>query len=149
MNLYFAGPLFCDAERMFNARLAAKIEALGYDIFLPQRDGLEKDSTLELLGGEAWAQAIFKLDRDAVLACDVLLCILDGRVPDEGMGVELGLAYADRLHHSRHRRILGYSTDFRVFSPAGLNAMLTGSLDEVLRDETALLERLSEILGAG
>jgi len=149
MNLYFAAPLFCDSERAFNARLAAAIEALGYDVFLPQRDGLEKDSTLELLGGEAWAEKIFNLDRDAVLACDVLLCILDGRVPDEGMGVELGLAYADRLHHSKHRNILGYSSDFRVFSPAGLNAMLTGALDEVVRDEAALLERLREILEAG
>jgi len=149
MRCYLAGPLFCDSERAFNARLAAKIEALGYLVFLPQRDGLESDSTLESMGSEAWSQAIFDLDRDAVLACDVLLCILDGRVPDEGMGVELGLAYADRLHDNEHRKIVGYTTDFRVFSPAGINAMLTGALDEVFHDETALLERLGEILEAG
>ena len=45
MRLYFAGPLFCESERVFNARLAAEIEKLAYDVFLPQRDGLEADQT--------------------------------------------------------------------------------------------------------
>ena len=83
------------------------------------------------MGAEAWSQAIFDLDRDNVLKSDVVLCILDGRVPDEGMALELGLAYADRLHHNKHRKLIGYSTDFRVFSSAGINAMLVGALDEV------------------
>ena len=145
MRLYFAGPLFCESERRFNSDLAAKIEALGYEVFLPQAGGLETDLTLESMGAEAWSQAIFDLDRDAVVASDVVLFVLDGRVPDEGMCVELGLAYADRMHRDTSRRLIGYSTDFRVFSPAGLNAMLTGALDEVLYDEASLLKRLSEI----
>jgi nucleoside 2-deoxyribosyltransferase len=146
MRLYFAGPLFCDAERAFNARLAERIEEIGYEVFLPQRDGLESDRSLESLGAEAWARAIFELDRDAVLSCNVLLCILDGRVPDEGMALELGLAYAERHVRGTRRRILGYTTDFRVFSAAGLNAMLTGALDEIVRDEESLLERLRQLL---
>lgn len=146
MRLYFAAPLFCDSERDFNAALAAKIEALGYEIFLPQENGQELNLTLDKSGSEAWAQAIFELDRDEVFAADVVLCIIDGRVPDEGMCVELGLAYAHRHATGRPRHILGYTTDFRVFSPAGLNAMLTGALDEVLRDEASLLARLRELL---
>lgn len=145
MRLYFAGPLFCLSERNFNSDLAAKIEALGYDIFLPQDSGIEEGETLESLGPEAWSQKIFNLDRDAVLESDVVLFILDGRVPDEGMCVELGLAYADRMHRGKPRSLIGYSTDFRVFSPAGLNAMLSGALDEVLNDEASLLARLGEI----
>lgn len=39
MRLYFAAPLFSVQEREFNARLAASIEALGFDVFLPQRAG--------------------------------------------------------------------------------------------------------------
>ena len=35
--------------------------------------------------------------------------------------------------------------NFRVFSPAGLNAMVSGALDEVLHDERSLLSRLREI----
>ena len=145
MRLYFASPLFCESERTFNARLAAEIEKLGYEVFLPQRDGLESGSTMESMGAEAWSQAIFDLDRDNVLACDVFLCILDGRVPDEGMALELGLTYADRLHRNKHRKLIGYSTDFRVFSPAGINAMLFGALDEIHNDEAALLDHLRSI----
>ena len=83
------------------------------------------------------------------MRCDVLLCILDGRVPDEGMGVEIGLAHADRHHKNKSRKLIGYSTDWRVFSPAGINAMLAGALDEVHHDEVALLARLREFINAG
>jgi hypothetical protein len=37
-RLCFAAPLFSEAERVFNAALTARIEALGIDVFLPQRD---------------------------------------------------------------------------------------------------------------
>ena len=40
LRLYFAGPLFNEAERQFNERLCAKIEEMGISVFLPQRDGL-------------------------------------------------------------------------------------------------------------
>lgn len=145
MRLYFAAPLFCDSERDFNAALAAKIEALGYQVFLPQENGEEFDLTLKSSEPEVWAQTIFELDRDEVFAADVVLCILDGRVPDEGTCVELGLAYARREATGSPSHILGYTTDFRVFSPAGLNAMVTGALDEVLRDEDSLLQRLRDL----
>jgi hypothetical protein len=74
----------------------------------------------------------------------VLLAVLDGRVPDEGMAVEVGLAHADRLHQNRHRKLIGLSTDFLRGGP-GVNAMLSGALDEIYAEETALLDRLAEI----
>jgi len=43
MRVYFAGPLFCEAERVFNLRLAEKLEAKEYQVFLPQRDGVESE----------------------------------------------------------------------------------------------------------
>jgi nucleoside 2-deoxyribosyltransferase len=44
MRIYFAGPLFCNAERAFNLRLAEKLEAKGYQVFLPQGYGVESES---------------------------------------------------------------------------------------------------------
>ena len=146
MLLYFAAPLFSPNELSFNARLAGKIEGLGYDVFLPQRDGYEGTAATE--GFEAWSEAIFERDKNAVLASDVLLCILDGRVPDEGMAVELGLGYADRIYHNAHRKLIGFSTDQRIFSAAGINAMLAGALDEVHHDERSLLQRLQMLVDA-
>jgi nucleoside 2-deoxyribosyltransferase len=145
MRLYFAGPLFTSSEVAFNARLTAAIEELGYEVYLPQRDGYEVGAGFEVMpSGEA--QAIFDLDRDNVLACDVLLCILDGRVPDEGMAVELGLGYADRMHHKPDRRLIGYSSDRRHELGSGFNPMLVGALDDIHRDEAALLDHLKSLL---
>ncbi len=68
-----------DAELTFNAALTAEIEALGFTVFPPGRDGVERAK-------EPWAsmpradlhRAIFAGDRDAVLASDVLPVVLDG-----------------------------------------------------------------------
>ena len=38
MLIYFAGPLFCPAERIFNTDLTKKLEHLGFSVFLPQGD---------------------------------------------------------------------------------------------------------------
>lgn len=146
MRLYFAGPLFSVQEREFNARLAVSIEALGFDVFLPQRDGYEGPADPDIVGRPEVARQIFELDRAQVMQCDVLLCILDGRVPDEGMAVEIGLAHADRLQRSPHRRLIGLSTDFRHRGGTALNAMLVGALDEIHTEEATLLERLASII---
>jgi nucleoside 2-deoxyribosyltransferase len=145
MRLYLAGPLFNQTELAFNARLAAAIEEMGYDVYLPQRDGLEPEVVDGPITGSI-AQQIFDLDLEQVFACDVLLCVLDGRVPDEGTAVEIGLAHADRMHEHHGRVLIGYTTDRRHELGAGLNAMLLGALDEVYTDEVALLERLRSLL---
>ena len=43
MRIYFAAPLFSQAERTFNEHLAQQLESLGFQVFLPQRDGVEND----------------------------------------------------------------------------------------------------------
>ena len=83
MRIYLAGPLFCEAERVFNAQLAARMEAIGFSVFLPQRDGVESwilDD--EKLSGDALRRKIFAVDRNEILKADVFLFVLDGRVPD-------------------------------------------------------------------
>jgi nucleoside 2-deoxyribosyltransferase len=145
IRLYFAGPLFSLQEREFNTRLTASIEALGFDVYLPQRDGYEGPTVPEVIARPEVGKKIFELDKSHVLACDVLLCILDGRVPDEGMAVELGLAHADRIHQNQHRKLIGLSTDF-LRGGAAINPMISYALDEIYSEETELLERLGSII---
>jgi hypothetical protein len=83
--IYFAGPLFSEAERLFNFRLTRRLESLGFDVFLPQRDGVERDKPPhDTMTPEERRHAMFHLDRTMVLDADVFLIVLDGRVPDEG-----------------------------------------------------------------
>ena len=94
---YVAAPLFSVAERRFNAELTRLLEAAGFDVFLPQRDGAERDRPpYGAMPPEARRAAMFELDVAKVIACDVLLIVLDGRVPDEGACFELGVAYAEK-----------------------------------------------------
>jgi nucleoside 2-deoxyribosyltransferase len=41
--VYLAGPLFAGAERRFNLELTEKLGALGFRVFLPQRNGVERE----------------------------------------------------------------------------------------------------------
>ena len=38
-RIYFAAPLFNEAEREYNLKLVTLLESYGYEVFLPQRDG--------------------------------------------------------------------------------------------------------------
>lgn len=144
MFVYFAGPLFNEAERAFNAHLAGKPEERGYTVFLPQRDGLEIIDPQE--SGMSLAEqrrAIFTLDRDKILEADVFLFVLDGRVPDEGACLELGVAYGQKYLQERPRLLIGLQTDSRAaFLDAKLNAMIEGALDVVVGNENDLLTAL-------
>ncbi len=92
-KVYFAAPLFNIHEQEFNLKLTNLLESYGYEVFLPQRDGylaaeMQGKSQKEL------TDMIFRKDRDEVLKADIVFVLLDGRVPDEGACVELGIAYA-------------------------------------------------------
>ena len=146
MLIYFAGPLFNQAEREFNLKLTKTLEEHGYDVFLPQRDGLGKDdfNPTSMLGmgmpEEEITQQIFSIDRDRVLEADVLLFVLDGRIPDEGACVELGIAYGQKYLLQKSTLLVGLHTDWRwAFQWAKRNALIDGALDCVVADEDELL----------
>ncbi len=83
--IYLAGPLFSEAERRFNLELTHRLEAMGIDVFLPQRDGVERDRPpYDTMTPEERRHAMFHLDRSRILDADVFVFVLDGRVPDEG-----------------------------------------------------------------
>jgi nucleoside 2-deoxyribosyltransferase len=144
MLIYFAGPLFNEAERAFNARLTERLEDRGFSVYLPQRDGFDLDDPRnQRLSDDERQNAIFAMDRDKVLEADIFLFILDGRVPDDGACVELGIAYTQRYLVGRPKLLIGLKTDWRIFfSWAELNAMLWGAFDSVVDNEDQLIEEL-------
>jgi nucleoside 2-deoxyribosyltransferase len=86
MNLYLAAPLFTQAERSWNLRLAALLAGAGHAVFLPQAEVLAI-ATLD-------ADTIFQVDIDGVRSADAVVAVIDGADPDSGTSFECGLAYA-------------------------------------------------------
>ena len=119
-RIYFAAPLFNDGEKEYNRKITALLESYGYEVFLPQRDGFLA-AELEGMTEEAKIEKIFRKDVEEVLKADILFFSLDGRVPDEGGCVELGMAYA------YGKRCYGFKNDARsVELNMDLNPMITG-----------------------
>ncbi len=149
MRIYFAAPLFNAAEQRFNARLTWQLEEHGHRVFLPQRDGLEMAEIDPNAGPDSKAnmrRMVFQLDSSEVIAADLVLAILDGRVPDEGICVEIGIAWATRNADGRARRIVGLKTDSRTWLPTdALNPMIGEALDELFTDEADLMTWLSSL----
>jgi nucleoside 2-deoxyribosyltransferase len=143
--IYLAGPLFSAAERCFNLGLTQRLEAVGFEVFLPQRDGAERDRPpYDAMTPEERRHAMFRLDRSRILDSDVFLFVLDGRVPDEGACVELGIAHCQKYLQNGEKLLLGLHTDTRAaFVGARLNPMVRVPLDYVVDDEQTLFEVLA------
>ncbi len=145
MRIYFAAPLFNAAEQRFNARLTWQLEERGHRVFLPQRDGFEMAEADPAAAPEhaiEMRRKVFQLDSAEVIAADLVLAVLDGRVPDEGVCVEIGIAWATRTADPSRsgRRIVGLKTDARTWLPNdALNPMVGEALDQLFTDEAALL----------
>ena len=141
-RVYFAGPLFNEAERAYNLKIVNILEAHGYEVFLPQRDGFLAPE-LEGKTEEEKTEMIFAKDRDEVLKSDILFIMLDGRVPDEGACVELGIAYASG------KRCYGFKCDARSIElDMDINPMIAGCFIKLFYnlDEAALVKSLEEYL---
>ena len=147
MLIYFAAPLFSVAEKRFNLALTERLESAGFDVFLPQRDGAESHkSPYDTMSKEERRQALFELDKSKVFACDIFLFVLDGRIPDEGACVELGLAHAQRELQQPQKFLLGLQTDVRAaFLGSKLNPMLRVALDKIVDTEDEVLETCSSL----
>jgi nucleoside 2-deoxyribosyltransferase len=136
VRVYIAGPLFSDAEKRFNLVVDAAVRALGLATFLPQRDGGEAAPLVRQgVDEDTIRRRLFDLDCAAISECELFVFILDGRVPDEGGCVELGMAYA------RGVTCFGLQTDSRRFGGTDSNNLmidyaLTGgiacSVDELI-----------------
>ena len=151
MLIYFAGPLFSEAERTFNSALTERLEWAGFEVFLPQRDGAERDKPpYDRMSPEERRRAMFELDKRKVFECDTFLFVLDGRVPDEGACVELGLAHAHKELMGTKKLLVGLHTDARAaFLSSKLNPMLRMPLERVAETEDELLRLLEDYRSTG
>ncbi len=141
-RVYLAGPMFNHAEKDFNLKVTKVLEDAGYQVFLPQRDGIEA-ALLEGKTEDELVKMIFELDAGEVAKTDIVFMNLDGRVPDEGACVELGLAYASG------KRCYGFKTDTRsVELGMDLNPMISGCMIKIFKnfDGDQLIEEIKAYL---
>ncbi len=122
-DIYISAPLFNEMELKFNETMSSFLEERGFSIYLPQRDGGEDEMLLK--DPQLWPETskrVFERDVEALKDASALLMIMDGRVPDEGASVELGMAYA------YGKICIGFQTDTRSFATGQNNLMLDHSL---------------------
>ncbi|MBQ2310474.1 MAG: nucleoside 2-deoxyribosyltransferase [Erysipelotrichales bacterium] len=134
--------MFSDAEREYNLKIVGILESYGYEVFLPQRDGFLAPE-LEGKTEQEITDMIFEKDKEEVLKADILFILLDGRVPDEGACVELGIAYASG------KRCYGFKSDARAVELGmDLNPMITGCFIKLFYnlDGEELIRSLKEYL---
>ena len=134
---YFAAPLFTPYERAFNEKLAVELERV-FDVFLPQRDGqLLPGKELDPASFASLAENVFLSDVNAIRHSDIIFAVLDGRTVDEGVAVEIGMA------HALGKVCVGFLSDARVLLPNGINPMVRGAIQTLLRSESELKSWLS------
>lgn len=141
-NVYFAAPLFNKGEKDFNLEITKVLEEYGYNVFLPQRDGILA-AEVEGKSEEELTQTIFDLDYSEVNKADIIFMSIDGRAPDEGACVELGIGYANG------KRCYGVKTDTRIIgSTLEINPMISGCMIKIFEnhDGDKLIEELRQYL---
>lgn len=125
--IYFAGPLFTQAERDWNAAVATELRAGGYNVLLPQ----DQAAAIVKSTGGLTAQertALFAVSIDSIRQADAVVAILDGPDADSGTCFECGYAFA------LNRPIVGVRTDLRFGGDdkdRGVNLMLSESCKTV------------------
>lgn len=124
-KIYLAAPLFNPLEREFNQSLAEKLGDLA-EVFLPQRDGALLTSLVRNgMPVDSARHHVFKVDKNAIQACDLIVAVLDGRTIDEGVAFEIG--YANALG----KICIALKTDDRSMLPTGDNPMIVAACNEI------------------
>jgi nucleoside 2-deoxyribosyltransferase len=137
-KIYIAGPLFSEAELEYNLQLDYFLTNLGYKTFLPQRDGYKlADLLLKDIHISTAMDIIFKRDLDEIRNSDIIIFIMDGRVPDEGASLEVGYAYA------LGKECIGIKTDSRALMHNLDNPLISGALNNRIAKN---FQELSELL---
>ena len=121
-KIFLAGPLFNEAERDYNARVAARLRSEGFVVWLAQEKGLLKQ------GSAPEKQYLFEEDVKALRESEVILAVLDGNDVDAGTAFELGYGYAVG------KPLYGLKTDYRSFSPIeNVNLMIEVPVRQIFR----------------
>ncbi len=121
--VYLAAPLFSQAERRWNRRLADRLRTLlPCTVILPQEFAAGAP-----LGSPEHYAAIFRQCLEGVYQADLLVAVLDGPDADSGTAFEMGVA------HALGKPIIGVRTDFRNHQEHGTNIMLARACAAIVR----------------
>lgn len=155
MRVYLSGPMFTLADQEYNLRLAAKVRALGFEVYCPN----ESEPINNKERPEITARMIYEWDIAELEQCNVVLCQLS---EDSGTNWEAG--YFDCLckyvDPGRYWGIIGHASDMRFKSPphpdkhgvenqaGNANALVIGGFQQslgVYLHENEVLDRLIEV----
>jgi nucleoside 2-deoxyribosyltransferase len=146
-RIYVGGGLFTNEEREFHLGLAHDLEALGFSVFLPQRDGYEAASLTEWSPKEK-IQRIYRRDLIEVCRARFLLANLDGAIPDDGVCAEVAIAGMHKLL-SRDKQLIGYRSDTRTFqADLPLNPLIAGPLDLLCGSRDEVMDYFARAAGS-
>jgi len=134
MKIFLAAPLFSEAEREFNSKIAKRLREKKFQVWLAQEvPFIQHDTHKE-------KKAIYKGDISALNASDVVVAVLDGSEVDAGVAYETG--YAKALG----KPIIGLKTDYRTFSRMqDVNLMLEVPLIKICKNVEEVIDLLSKI----
>jgi nucleoside 2-deoxyribosyltransferase len=123
MRVYLAGPLFTPYERAYIDECAARLRAVGIEVFVPHENALA--------AGDTAAATIFQKDWDGVAGANAVVAILDGPMVDDGTACEVGIFYALMQSDPTKKGIIGLLTDLRAtrgHEGHGLNLFVEGCI---------------------
>jgi nucleoside 2-deoxyribosyltransferase len=116
VRLYLSAPIFTQAQRQWNRRLAAALEEAlpGAQVRLPQDFRVEGR-----YNDPKTFASIYRRCTEELSAADALVAVLDGSDADSGTAFEIGFAAA------RGVPVVGVRTDYRPGQDRGANLMLS------------------------
>jgi nucleoside 2-deoxyribosyltransferase len=148
MKIYFAGPLFSEAERDWLRATISKIESLagqrGTKIKIIFPYDLITQEEIDRLDDRAKVE-IFSRCKSHLDDADIVIALLDGSQVDDRTAWEIGYFYTRK---SPERKIIGIRTDFRRAGEsegAVVNAMVECSCDWIVRSTKKLLTTISRL----
>ncbi len=128
-RVYLAAPLFSEAERSYNATLAARLEENLFEVYVPQEAGDDSGTR-----GNPAQDILFEKNLQALKDADIVVAIIDGADADSGTAWEMGYAFAVE------KPVIALRTDFRrIGHHEHVNLMLersssvVTSVDQLLR----------------
>ena len=134
MKVFLAAPLFNEAERLFNSKIARELREKGFEVWLAQEAPFIQQGT------HKEKKMIYEGDVSALKASDVVVAVLDGMEVDAGVAYEMG--YAKALV----KPIVGLKTDYRTFSEKEkVNLMLEVPLIEICKNAGEVIDLLTKM----
>lgn len=138
LRIYLAAPFFSEGERCLNEIILQRLDP-HWRVFYPYRDGVRMtDLLIQGVTPRSAVDQVGRCDFEQIKICDLVIAVLDGRVPDEGVCVEVGLA------RGLNKDVIGLLTDTRSCFSWGSNPMLSSCLSLLCTDTSHLVYMIKQ-----